>query len=43
MVEEYDAWETIPKPTMELVIDSKHAVDGNIERHESIFAARGFS
>jgi hypothetical protein len=43
MMEEYDVLGTVPKPTVESVIDSKHAVDGSIERYKSIFVARGFS
>lgn len=35
-------WETVPKPTVESVIDSKHVVDGSIERYKSIFVAGGF-
>jgi len=32
MMEEYDVWETIPKPTLDSMIDSKHASDIRIER-----------
>ena len=34
--------ETVSEPTMESMIDSMHAVDGNIEEFQDMFVPRGF-
>jgi hypothetical protein len=55
MTEEYqsivknDVWEIVPRPKSKDVLSSKwlykikHAIDGSIEKHKTMFVARGFS
>lgn len=41
-MKEYDVWKTIPKPTIESMIDSKQVIDESIEENKAKFVARGF-